>query len=198
MKPIPILLLGAAVLGAPVLAAGQSTSDTTESRTEAVKEKAKATSDTAKAGTTDAWITSKTKIALYGDDRVHATRVNVETHNGVVRLRGKVDSAEEKAAAEAVAKSIDGVTAVRNSLEVVPASDRKTVDAKDDDIAKTVRQRLRGDAQLKDADIEVRADKGVVTLMGKVENIRSRAHASEVARRVPGVRSVKNELQERS
>ena len=58
--------------------------------------------------------------------------------------------------------------------------------------------RIKQDTRLKGADIDVRVDAGVVTLTGDVKDLGARARASEVARSVPGVRSVKNELQEKS
>jgi osmotically-inducible protein OsmY len=51
---------------------------------------------------------------------------------------------------------------------------------------------MKNDAQLKKVD--VRSDAGVVTLTGEVPNINASAKASEMARAVTGVRSVKNEL----
>ena len=48
------------------------------------------------------------------------------------------------------------------------------------------------DAQLKKVD--VRTDAGVVTLTGEVPTMTASAKASEMARGVPGVKSVKNEL----
>jgi hyperosmotically inducible protein len=66
------------------------------------------------------------------------------------------------------------------------------VDAKDGDIDKAVKARLSKDAQVKGVD--VRTDAGVVTLTGEVPNIVASAKASEMARNVPGVKSVKNEL----
>lgn len=42
--------------------------------------------------------------------------------------------------------------------------------------------------------MDVRTDAGVVTLTGQVPTISASAKASEMARGVPGVRSVKNEL----
>ena len=73
-----------------------------------------------KAAVSDSWITSKAKISLFADERVKGTQVNVDTKNGVVHLRGKVDSAEAKAAAEEVAKGLDGVKSVKNDLQVWP------------------------------------------------------------------------------
>jgi hyperosmotically inducible protein len=109
-----------------------------------------------------------------------------------VHLRGKVDSSEAKAAAADVAKGIDGAKSVKNDLQVVAPSARKAVDASDKDIAKTVETRLKKDTNLKK--IDVRADGGVVTLTGEVPNLSASARASEMARGVGGVKSVKNEL----
>jgi hypothetical protein len=119
-------------------------------------------------------------------------QVSVETVNATVTLRGKVDSDEAKAAAASVATAIDGVKGVRNDLQVVPLGDRKMVEASDKDITKQVEGRLAQDAQLRKVD--VRADGGTVILKGGVPSIGASARASELAREVPGVRSVKNEL----
>jgi hyperosmotically inducible periplasmic protein len=155
---------------------------------------------TGKAMTTtkDAWLVSKTKIALYADERVSGNAVNVDVSNGAVTLRGKVGSAEEKKAAADVAKGIEGVTQVRNNLEVVPRAEKKVVDRQDDEITRAVKERLARDAQLRDSDVEVRADNGVVTLTGDAKDVGARARASELARGVAGVKAVKNELKEKS
>jgi hyperosmotically inducible periplasmic protein len=90
------------------------------------------------------------------------------------------------------------VAAVRNELQVVPAAERKAVNAEDKDLKNAIQKRIKQDARLKGADIDVQVDRGVVTLMGDVKDVGARARASEVARAVPGVRSVKNELREKS
>jgi len=155
-------------------------------------DKAKNATQEAKTAVSDSWITSKAKIALFADDRVKGTQVTVDTEKGVVHLRGKVDSAEAKAAAVEVAQGVEGVQSVKNDLQVVAPMARKAVDANDKDIAKAVEGRLSRDTQLKKVD--VRTDSGVVTLTGEVPSIMASAKASEVARNVPGVKSVKNEL----
>jgi hyperosmotically inducible protein len=156
------------------------------------KDKAKSATHEAKTAVSDSWITSKTKIALYSDDRVKGTQVSVDTKDGVVYLRGKVDSPEAKAAAGDVAKGIEGAKSVKNDLQVVPPSERKAVKANDTEITKAVEARMKNDTQLKKVD--VRSDAGVVTLTGEVPSINASAKASEMARAVTGVRSVKNEL----
>jgi hyperosmotically inducible periplasmic protein len=174
-----------------LLAAAPLTADA-QSKMEETKDKAKTMTQDAKTAVSDSWITSKTKIALFADERVKGTQVSVDTTKGVVHLRGKVDSPEAKAAAAEVAKGIEGVQSVKNDLQVVAPGSRKMVDAKDGDIDKAVKARLSKDAQVKSVD--VRTDAGVVTLTGEVPSITAAAKASEMARNVPGVKSVKNEL----
>jgi len=186
----------AALVAAPAMVGAQST--TTDTKVERAKDKISDATSKATGATKDTWLTAKTKIALYGDERVSGTSINVETQNATVALRGKVSSAEEKRAAEEVARGIDGVSSVRNELQVVPAGERKMVNAKDSDLKDSVQRQIKKDVRLKDADIDVRVDKGVVTLMGDVKDVGASARASEVARLVPGVRSVKNELREKS
>ncbi|HME93900.1 MAG TPA: BON domain-containing protein [Methylomirabilota bacterium] len=184
-------MMAATVFGA-LLTTAPFAAQAEQSTTDKVMDKTKSTTEEAKTAVSDSWITSKTKIALYSDERVKGTQINVDTKDGVVHLRGKVDSSEAKAAAADVAKGIDGAKSVKNDLQVVAPSARKAVDATDKDIAKTVETRLKKDTNLKKVD--VRADGGVVTLTGEVPNLTSSARASEMARGVGGVKSVKNEL----
>jgi len=163
-------------------------------RAEEGKDKVRSTAQSAKGQVNDSWITAKTKIALYADDRVKGSQVNVTTNRGVVVLQGKVDSTEAKSSAAEIARGIDGVKEVKNDLQVVPRSEQKAVKASDKELTKSVKERLKRDPQLKNAKIDAQVDAGVVTLTGDAPSITASARASELAREVPGVRSVKNEL----
>jgi hyperosmotically inducible protein len=163
-----------------------------QTTTDKVEQKAKGVAQGAKTEISDSWLTAKTKIALFADERVKGRQVSVETVKGTVSLRGKVDSDEAKTAAAAVATAIEGVKGVRNDLQVVPPGDRKVIDTSDKDITRQVEGRLSKDARLKKVD--VRTDGGAVVLTGAVSSIGASARASELAREVPGVRMVKNEL----
>jgi hyperosmotically inducible protein len=174
-----------AIVVAPTYVIAQSTTDKME-------QKAKGAAQDAKTAISDSWLTAKTKIALFADDRIKGGQVSVETVNGAVSLRGKVDSDDAKAAAVSVAQAVEGVKSVRNDLQVVPPGDRKVIDISDKDITRQVEGRLSKDAQLKKVD--VRTDGGAVILTGAVSSIGASARASELARGVPGVRMVKNEL----
>jgi hyperosmotically inducible protein len=143
----------------------------------------------------DSWITTKTKTKLVANGRTKARRITVETQDGVVTLLGKVGSSQERATAEEIAKGVSGVKGIRNVLQVVPDADRKSVDARDADIKKAVAERLKKDDPLKEADIKVRSDNGVVTLSGTVPDARVKTRAADLTRRTPGVKTVRNELQ---
>jgi osmotically-inducible protein OsmY len=160
----------------------------------AVQETVKAAGATATGEVTDSWLTLKTKLALLADERISSNEVSVKTVKGVITLHGKVASAEEQKAAEEVALTIEGQKQVVNQLTVVPQAERKAVDRQDDQIVTDVEQGLKKDAALKKTDIEVRAEKGIVTLTGKAPSLATSVRASEVARRVSGVRAVRNEL----
>src|SRR5499425_2490682 len=188
-------LLTAILFTLPLTAGAADKAGTTEKpqgTMDKMENKAKETTQEVKGATSDSWLTSKTKIALFADDRVKGKDVRVETQSGQVFLRGKVDSEEAKSAAAEVAKGVEGVKSVKNDLQVVAPAARKTVQANDKQITKSVETALGKDPQLKK--IDVRTDDGVVVLSGEVPNISESAKASEMAHRVEGVKSVKNEL----
>jgi hyperosmotically inducible protein len=188
-------LLTAILFALPLTAAAADkagTTDKPQGTMDKMENKAKETTQEVKGATSDSWLTSKAKIALFADDRVKGRDVRVETQNGEVFLRGKVDSEEAKTAAAETAKGVDGVKSVKNDLQVVAPSARKTVQGNDKQITKSVETSFGKDSQLKK--IDVRTDAGVVVLSGEVPNISVSAKASEMAHRVEGVKAVKNEL----
>lgn len=68
----------------------------------------------------DVKITAAIRKAVTDDDSlsVNAHNIKIITRNGLVTLRGPVDSAKEKAAVQAIAQKTSGVTRVDNQLEV--------------------------------------------------------------------------------
>lgn len=142
-------------------------------------------------GTSDAMVTAKAKIALFSDSRVKGREISVETKDGLVMLRGKVDSEEAKTAAAEIAKSVDGAASVKNELQVVAPRHRKAVEAKDEVLTARVQHRLRGSGYSR---VAVKTNAGVVSLSGDVDDLTTSARASWKAWRVTGVKSVKNDL----
>lgn len=60
----------------------------------------------------DTWITTKVKSALLADEDVSGLEIDVETHAGVVTLRGIVKQQSEIDEARRIAQNIDGVKRV--------------------------------------------------------------------------------------
>jgi hyperosmotically inducible protein len=174
-----------AILSAPTYGTSQTTTDK-------IEQKAKSAAQDVKTEVTDSWLTAKTKIALYSDERVKGRQISVETVNGTVMLRGKVDSDEAKTAAASIAEGVEQVKAVKNDLQVLAVGGRKATDISDKDITRQIEARFSKTSQL--TKIDVRTDGGVVTLTGVAPSIGASARASELARGVSGVRAVKNEL----
>jgi hyperosmotically inducible protein len=187
-----VALLTAMLFALPLAAGAVDKMDKASDKMDKATDKVKETTGEVKGAVSDSWLTSKTKIALFADDRVKGRDVRIETVNGEVYLRGKVDSEEAKTAASEIAKSVEGVKNVKNDLQVVAPTARKTVQANDKQITKAIETTLGKDPQLKK--IDVRTDAGVVVLSGEVPNISAAAKASEMAHRVDGVKAVKNEL----
>jgi len=66
----------------------------------------------------DTWITTKVKAALIEDPVVKAAEVNVETFKGKVQLSGFVSSNAAMQQAVKVARSVKGVTSVKNDMQI--------------------------------------------------------------------------------
>jgi hyperosmotically inducible periplasmic protein len=147
-----------------------------------------------KALVNDSWLTAKTKIALAADGRVKGRQIDVVTTQGVVLLRGKVDSDAAKQAAGDITKLLNSVKSVKNDLEIVAPSQREAVEEKDEAITARVKEHFAKNAHLKKADIAVQTNKGVVSLTGEVKDLITSADASWTAWFVMGVKSVKNDL----
>lgn len=75
--------------------------------------------ETVSSTTASATLTTKVKSALAADAGLGTmTDINVDSNNGVVTLKGKVDSADMKKKAGDIAKKVSGVKSVKNELKV--------------------------------------------------------------------------------
>lgn len=66
----------------------------------------------------DSAITAKIKAEFVRDEAVKAREINVDTFKGVVQLSGFVDTAAQKARAAEIARGVNGVVDVKNSITV--------------------------------------------------------------------------------
>ena len=149
----------------------------------------------ARADQPDAWITAKTQVALMTTEGIRTSHLNVDTVKGIVTLHGQVPTAEQKAKAEEVAKTVDGVKAVKNLLQVVPSAERKVVNRSDDEIKKELDAAFKSHKVLKDSGIDIASvNNGVVLLSGKTKSHAAYVQSVQVADAVRGVKRVSSEV----
>lgn len=66
----------------------------------------------------DSLITTKVKAAIFNEPSLKVSQINVETYKGVVQLSGFVDSADAARKAVEVARSVKGVSDVKNDTRL--------------------------------------------------------------------------------
>ncbi len=120
-----------------------------------------------KSGPDDAALTQSVKAKIQAAANLAGAKVDVAVKEGVVTLSGTVDNDAAKAAAETVAKGVEGVKSVTNNITVKPPAPPAASAASGNDAAikKAVTDNL-AKATITGVTVEV-AD-GVVTLKGSV------------------------------
>jgi len=143
----------------------------------------------------DSVVLARVKSALIGNEATKARQIDVEVYRGAVQLNGFVDSKAAMAAANTSAKGVEGVTSVRNNLQI-RAAERSSGQMVDDGVIATkVKSALIGDSRTKAYEIEVAVNAGIVQLGGFVDSSTSKAAAAELANSVNDVKSVDNRIQ---
>lgn len=66
----------------------------------------------------DSVITTKVKAAIFKEPTLKSTEINVETFKGVVQLSGFVNSQADIDKAASLARSVKGVTSVKNDMQL--------------------------------------------------------------------------------
>ena len=141
----------------------------------------------------DAAITTKITSKLAADPEVNPFRIDVDTMDGVVVLKGRVEKESARTEAEKLAAATKGVVSVRNQITVVgPNADGSYLS--DKGIAAKVKSKITADPQLNPFNIDVDVNDGHVTLSGVVRSATARAEAEKLAAGTAGVLGVTNEL----
>lgn len=66
----------------------------------------------------DTVITTKVKAAIFNEPTLRSVEINVETFKGVVQLTGFVNSQADINKAVEIARSVKGVTSVKNDMRL--------------------------------------------------------------------------------
>jgi|GEM_PF-1582011 len=153
----------------------------------------------------DSGVTARVQSKFFSDDTVKASRIDVDTADGVVTLQGSVASEQAHRRAVQIAQSVDGVKDVRDQLSVSAQQNlpqvRATTQVADnlDDadtwITTKVQAQFFTDDALKTGRVDVRTENGIVTLTGHVGSREARERAEQIARSTSGVSRVDNQLQ---
>lgn len=130
--------------------------------------------------------------------------IEVESREGVVTLRGKVDSPEAKELAGVLARTTDGVHLVNNLVSLdstaLAKAREKPLDApagpqpSNSWIVDKIQASYRFSRNLDGLNIKVASDEGLVRLSGEVVSSEQKTIAVEVARQIVGVRGVDADL----
>jgi osmotically-inducible protein OsmY len=145
----------------------------------------------------DGWIDFKIKTVLLTRAHVSVTGTNVTVKDGVVTLRGTVDSQAQKELTEAYVKDIAGVKSVKDRLKVVlPAGDAPAMTSTMDDASITaeVKYALLTHRATSAVATKVATSNGVVLVSGEAGSDTERDLVTKLASDVRGVKSVTNEM----
>lgn len=128
---------------------------------------------------------------LKDDPSVDSGRVIVMVDDGVVTLGGWVHSCAEKAAAERIARGVDGVRLVINALDV-----RLLIrDARSDAaIARAAAELLDWNSSVPEGRVHASVERGWITLRGDVDWQHQLVAAEDAVRNLVGVRGITNDI----
>jgi hyperosmotically inducible periplasmic protein len=144
-------------------------------------------------GADDSFIAATIKAALLDNRHTSGTRINVDSHQGVVLLSGFARSEEEKAAATRVAEGVLGVSKVINSVAVGPSTSLGTK-LDDSIVTGKVKAALMDSADVKSMQVNVETRDGVTQLAGFIQSDAMKEKAGRIAAGIDGVKRVDNVL----
>ncbi|HEX8595173.1 MAG TPA: BON domain-containing protein [Pseudomonas sp.] len=148
----------------------------------------------------DATLTATVKSKLLWNSVTEALKIEVDSKEGVVTLKGRATSPEAKELAGSLASNTDGVTSVNNLIslsaedsiasKVQPPSSSPVEQLSDVWITSKVKSSLIYSRNLDGLNIKVETKEGLVTLNGIVANFAEKELAVEIARNIRGVKGV--------
>lgn len=128
--------------------------------------------------------------AIKWEPQLHAAEIGVTAKDGVITLMGSVDAYFKKIEAENAAKNVDGVKAVVEEIEVRYSNSAKS----DEDIANDAIQALIYNLKVPHESIQIKVEKGWVTLEGQVTWNYQKEGAEKSIGHLTGVKGVTNHI----
>ena len=138
---------------------------------------------------TDMQLKKDVTAELEWDPLIHSNQVGVAVKDGIVTLTGHTDSCAEKHAVERAVQRVQGVKAIAVEVDVKLDPTHKRSDS---DVAAAAESALKWHSFVPADLIQVRVEKGWVTLMGEVQWDYQRQSAEKAVRPLIGVVGVSN------
>ena len=172
----------------------------------------------------DGWLTAKIQAQFFADEDIKSRYINVSSRDGVVKLKGFVESDDARRQVLEITHNTDGVKQIDDKELLVgrPAREFDTAASEpsippevnqpvpttgampsvaaapmptgDATVVSLVQAKYFLDPTIKTRHIDVRAANGVVTLQGNIGSESERSQALLLARSTPGVQRVEDYL----
>jgi len=130
--------------------------------------------------------------AIKWEPLLNAAEIGVTVKDGVVTLTGSVNSYAKKSEAEAAAKSVAGVKAVVEKIEIKFGTDWTKKD--DNEIATEVLNAIKWNWEVPNDKVKVKVEKGWVTLDGELHWNFQKEAAKNAVKNLLGVTGVSNNI----
>jgi hyperosmotically inducible periplasmic protein len=167
----------------------------------------------ARAGDTlaDGWLTTRIQAQYFADDQIKARYIDVRTDDGVVTIKGFVETPAAHERALQIARSTSGVKQVKDEILIgqapqtsesrpvatageLPPAGSAAGPMDDGRVTSSIQATFFREPTIKGRPIDVTTQNGVVTLRGEVASEAERGQALMLARNVPGVQRVEDHL----
>jgi osmotically-inducible protein OsmY len=122
---------------------------------------------------------------------VDSADIGVAVESGVVTLSGHVPTYAQRTTAEEVVRRVRGVRGIAQEIEIRPFGSTTTAD---DEIAKRVLSTLTWNSTLPENAVQVKVQKGWVTLTGKVEWQYQKLNAENGIENLAGIMGIVNNI----
>lgn len=140
---------------------------------------------------TDSELKKDVTAELEWEPSINASHVGVAVNDGIVTLTGHLDTYVEKYSIEKVVSRVEGVKAIAVELDVKLEPSHKRSDT---EIALAAESAFKWHAGVPEDQIQVRVEKGWVTLKGEVDWEYQRRNAEKAVRSLTGVLGVSNAI----
>ena len=115
--------------------------------------------------------------------------VDVEVREGIALLSGRVPREEDRVEAERIAWSAPNIDSLGNEIEVRDGQSTWR-NAKDGVLEKSVRTRLIASGKVDAIDLNIETHNGIVYMLGMVDSLEERDHATRIASTTRGTKEV--------